>query len=293
MARYASLFLATVVVLVSFLNEARSQDTTATNVWQRTLVGQATGAQAGFSNWAEGGVSTVALTLGVDGTAERGGDSWTQKHDLRFSFGLVRQDTLDFRKAEDLIRVRSAFQFAGGEGILAVFQPTLAASARSQFAPGQNFDEDPTQAGRALPVKVSDFFSPATFTQTIGLTYTHSWFSQRLGIAAKETVVSIERLRPLYNISVDKSVRAELGIEAFSEIDRVLAKNVHYKSTLGLFAAFNKPDAPDLIWENLIAMKVNTWLNVSIEWTLIYDTDVASELQAKEVFSIGISYIFV
>jgi DUF3078 family protein len=280
--------------LLAILAVATAGAQDSTQVWKKTLVGQASGAQAGFSNWAEGGVNTVAITLAIDGTGERTGARWLQKHDVRFSFGLVRQDTLDVRKAEDLIRLRSSFQYTAGDGVLASFQPTLAATFRSQFAPGKNFDEDPLGSGRVLPVKVSDLFAPATFTQTLGLTYTPAaWFTQRLGVAAKETVVTIERLRPLYSVDLDKSFRAELGIEAFSQFDREIASNVHYKSTLGLFAAFNQTDAPDLIWENAVAMKVNSWLGVNFEWTMIYDADVASEIQLKEVFSIGLSYIFV
>jgi hypothetical protein len=268
---------------------AQEADTT----WTKSLVGRLSGAQAGFSNWAEGGVNTVALTVGLDGKAVRVTDAWTHSNELRFSFGLVRQDTLDFRKAEDLIRLRTSLKYTAGEGALATLQPTMAAGLRTQFAPGMNFDKDPLGQGRALPVKVSDFFSPATVTQTVGLTWDpNPWLTQRVGFAAKETIVLIEDLRPLYGVSMDKTFRAELGIEAYTDLEKQLAENVLYKSTLGLFAAFGSQDAPDMIWENAIAMKVNSSLNVNFEWTLLYDNDVTADIQAKEVFSVGFSYAF-
>ncbi|MBO6576678.1 MAG: DUF3078 domain-containing protein [Rhodothermales bacterium] len=288
---------ATLILLAAFLTApvtlAQDADTTETPTWTRSLIGRVSGAQAGFSNWAEGGVNTLAATVGAEGSAEKVVGTWHQKHTMRLTFGVVRQDTLEVRKAEDLIRFRSNFQYAGGVGFLGTFQPTVAAGFRSQFAPGKNFEKDPFEEGRTPPVKVSDFFSPATFTQTVGLTYVpSSWFTQRFGLAAKETVVMIERLRPLYGVDPDKSMRTEIGLEAFSEIDRKLAENVHYTSTLGLFAAFGSEDAPDLIWENAVAMKVNDFLNVNVEWTLLYDRDVTDDLQAKEVISVGLSYIF-
>lgn len=277
--------------LVLFAAPAQAQEVDTT--WTKTMVGRLSGAQAGFSNWAEGGVNTLAFTVGLDGKAVRVTESWQQQHELRFSFGLVRQDTLEVRKAEDLIRLRSSFKYTAGEGALATLQPTMAAGLRTQFAPGKNFDQDPLDMGRDLPVKVSDFFSPATITQTIGLTWDpNPWLTQRLGFAAKETVVLIEELRPLYGVDMDKSFRAELGIEAFTDLEKQLAENVLYKSTLGLFAAFGSQDAPDIIWENAIAMKINSFLNVNFEWTLLYDKDVVGDIQAKEVFSVGFSYAF-
>lgn len=277
--------------MIMLSGSALAQD--ADTTWTKSLVGRLSGAQAGFSNWAEGGVNTLALTVGLDGKAVRETASWTQSNELRFSFGLVRQDTLAFRKAEDLIRLRTSLTYTAGEGVLATFQPTMAAGLRTQFAAGKNFEKDPLEMGRDLPVKVSDFFSPATITQTVGLTWDpNSWLTQRVGFAAKETVVLIEELRSLYGVNMDESFRAEFGIEAYTDLEKQLAENVHYKSTLGLFAAFGSQDAPDMIWENAIAMKVNSSLNVNFEWTLLYDKDVTADIQAKEVFSVGFSYAF-
>ena len=271
-----------------------AQDATpdSTQSWTKALTGKLSGTQAGFQNWAEGGVNTLAWSMGLDGRAEREDGAWTQRHTVRLSYGLVKQDTLDFRKAEDLIRLTSTFNYAG-DGFLNKFQPTVAVGIRTQFRPGYNFEKNPFGDGRTPPVKVSDFLSPGTFTQSIGMSYQHSeWFRQRLGIGAKETVVLIDELRSLYAVSADKNVRFELGIEAFSEFDKELFENVHYTSTLGLFAAFNKPDAPDFLWENLVSMKVNSWLQVNFEWVFLYDEDVTSLVQVKEVATVGIVYHF-
>jgi hypothetical protein len=280
-----------IAVLSIAVGQVRGQDSTI--VWQKTLVGQASGAQAGFQNWAEGGVNTLALSFGADGSAEREEGRWNQKHELKLAFGLVKQDTLDFRKAEDLIRLRSKLVYTG-DHFFATFKPTIAAGARSQMAPGYNFDSNPIAGNtRVPPVKVADFFSPAVFSQTLGLTYDpNSWFTERVGLSMKETVVSIERLRSLYSLDPDQSVRVETGIEAFTEIDRELVTNVRYKSSLGLFASFTTLDSPDVLWENLVALKVNSWLGVNIEWAVLLDKDVSQDVQFKEVFSIGVSYIF-
>jgi len=285
------------VTLISLCNVVLAQETVPPDpdpaAWSPSIIGKLAGSQAGFQNWAEGGVNTLAFSVGLDGKAERNSSGWQQIHEGRLTFGLVKQDTLDFRKAEDLIRLSSTFTYSG-EGFLDKLKPTIALMARTQFAPGFNFEKNPLKDGRVPPVKVSDFLSPGTFTQSLGMTYqAKPYISQRLGVGGKETVVLLEDLRTLYNVEEDKNVRVELGIEAFTNFDREIAKNVVFKSTLGLFAAFNKPESPDMIWESVLNMKVNSWLNVNFEWAVLFDEDVSDKAQLKEVFSIGFSYIFI
>lgn len=261
--------------------------------WQTNLTGKLAASQAGYQNWAEGGINTLAFTVATNGRAHRVAGRWQQKHESRLAYGLVKQDTLDFRKADDLISLVSSLQYQG-DGFFNTFNPTVAASARTQFAPGFNYDKDPFNDSlmRELPVKVSDFLSPATFTQSIGLTYDPKpWITQRLGLAVKETVVGIERLRPLYGLDLDQAARVEAGLESRTAFDREILPNVQLQSTLGLFAAFNQVGSPDMIWENLVVMQVNKYLSVNFEFVTLYDKDVREDLQLKEVLSLGVSVV--
>lgn len=258
--------------------------------WQKSLVTKLAGSQATFQNWAEGGVNTLALSSAVDGRWQKNYGRWNRRYDLRLAFGAVKQDTLDFRKAEDIIRLQATYKHTG-IGSLSAFTPTAAFTARSQFAPGYNFDKNQFKKKRPLPQKVSDIMSPGVFTQALGMTYQYKpWLSQRLGLGGKQTVVLIERLRELYNMEIDDKVRVEFGLEAYTELEKELAKNIHLKSTLGLFAAFNQPEHPDLLWENLLTMKVNSWLQFNVEWAVLRDKDVSDRFQFKEVFTVGIVY---
>ncbi len=97
----------------------------------------------------------------------------------------------------------------------------------------------------------------------------------------------------MYNVNDDESVRLEAGVEAFTDFDKEIFKNVFLKSTFGMFFAFNQPEKPDMIWENVVNMKVNSWLNVNFEWVMLFDDDVSTKAQMKEIFSLGISYHFI
>ncbi len=277
----------------------RAQAADSAKAWQTNVLGNLSATQVGFQNWQGGGVNSLAMSAGIDGTAERVSDQWQQKYEMRLALGVVKQDTLEFRKAEDIIRLAANLQYTG-DGFFGHFNPTLAASVRTQFTEGFNFDKDPVFESnpvgeqRTPPVKVSDLFSPATFQQSVGLTYNPSpWFTHRFGVAAKETVVTIERLRVLYGVDPADAVRFELGLESVTEIDREVFENVRYKSRLGLFATFNKAETPDMLWENLVSMKVNAWLHVNFEFVALFDNDISNRIQLKEVLSVGVSFLLI
>lgn len=86
-----------------------------------------------------------------------------------------------------------------------------------------------------------------------------------------------------------------------------LMKNVNLDTKLELFSNYaENPQNVDVLWEVLIAMKVNKFLTASIATTLIYDDDVdillgynpdgtaiaGPRTQFKEVLQVGLTYSF-
>lgn len=261
--------------------------------WVYDLVGRFAASQVRFAQWTEGGVNTVTGRARLEGVVERTQGSWSHTHQVRLTLGLVKQDTLAIRKAEDELNLRSTLRYQG-RGFFEALNPTLASEVRTQFAPGFNYKKNPFQDDeRKPPVRVSDFLAPAAFTQSIGLTFEEEWFKSRFGVGTKETVVLDPPLRVLYKLERDQPFRMEMGIESRTHVDKEVTDNVMYVSTLGLFAAFNRPELPDLLWENEVNLKVNTWLNVSFEFTALYDRDLNTVIQRKQGFAVGVSYDFI
>jgi hypothetical protein len=265
---------------------------TAAEGWRETLTAGLALSQAAYANWQEGGVNTLTVAASSGGTFERVLGRFKQRHDAHLAFGVVRQEALDVRKAEDVLRYAFALQYRTG----GAFQPTLALDARTQFAPGYDYTPDSTKyptldvvPGRRL--KVSDFASPLLLTQALGVTYDPDrWYTARVGLGLKETVVAVDRLRPLYGSGPDEPVRLEAGVDAEVRVERALMKNVLLRSRLGLFQAFTGFDAaPDARWENTLTLKVNDFLSANVEAVLLYDGDVSDEIQVKEVLSVGLS----
>lgn len=263
------------------LGQNAATDTSRT--WTHSLSGRLSFAQTGFQNWSEGGISSFAMSGGLNAEVDRKGSRWAHQHDARISFGIVKQDSLGVRKAEDLIHITATFTYAG-DGFFGQFHPTLATSVRTQFANGFTYEG-------SAPERVSTFLAPATFTQAAGFAFTLiSDLTQRVGLGAKETLVTTASLRDRFGVNPDRAMRIEAGLEAVTRYDGEIFRNVHLKSTLSLFASFNKPEQPDAFWDVFVTMKVNRWLQVNFEYHARYDADITRALQMREVLSVGLSF---
>lgn len=266
-------------------------DTLETQDWVGRLVFNVSATQVGHQNWVEGGVNSFAFNTRLDGEAGRASESWLKSYRMRLALGILKQEAEELQKAEDLIRLAAALQY-DGEGFFTTFRPTASSELRTQFTAGYNYTDNPFEDDeREPPVKVSDFFSPAAFTQSLGLTYQPGdWGRSRLGIATRETIVALQRFRPLYSVPENEAVRFQIGVESNTEVDIEIVESVELRSKLNAFASFDEEYVPDVLWENELIMEVNEFLDVRIEGTALFDQNLSNRVQIKQVFSVGVSW---
>lgn len=279
--------------------DAQTEASADTLGWERNLTGKVSGSQAAYKDWQEGGLNSIALSTSLNGRAEKRGPQWLQAHELRLTFGFIDQEGEELRKSEDLIRLQSSLRYQG-DGFFRVLNPTIAFNLRTQFAAGFDFTGNPfpegtPQAGEEAPVQTSAFFAPAFITESLGLTYEPvEWFSFRFGGAAKQTVVVEEDLRVLYDVDRDRAARIEAGGEFAAALNREIAENVRYASNVTVFYSFNQlEDPPDFTFENVLTMKVNSWLSTELEFVALFDRNTTNAIQLKEVLSVGISFVLI
>ena len=282
-----SMRVVAVLLLLISVTDAWAQEYSS---WVTSAKGKISFTQAGFYRWHDGGVSSLALSVGTTGKAERTGARWSQDHQTHLSYGLVKQNGLEVRKAEDVIHVHLAFSNSG-RVFFGSLEPTIAVDIRSQFAPGYHY---PKHDSIRHASRISDFLSPAIVVQTVGINWNPlAIISTKFGLAAKQTFVEDRMLRTRYNVELDRVVRRELGLSNLIEVEADLFANVYLDSELTLFASFNQPERPDLLWETNITMAVNRWLHVNLEYVAKLDRDVARSLQMKELVSLGVSFVLV
>ncbi|MFN3596226.1 MAG: DUF3078 domain-containing protein [Rubricoccaceae bacterium] len=261
--------------------------------WFSRAIVRLSGSQTAFANWQEGGASALAVALAGEADFARVNGRLRQAHEFRASFGLLQQDTLAFRKADDRFRYGFALEHETGRAL----RPSVRVTAQSQFAPG--FDYNPSPAAYpTLPVvpgerlRVSSFAAPAVLTQSVGATVRPGGdFVGRAGVGLKQTVVAVERLRPVHGNAPGQLVRLEAGLDAEAALDRRIAQGVRLRSRLAAFQAFTQvaQAAPDLVWENTLALRVNGLLSVNLDTVALYDRDVSARVQLREVLSVGLT----
>ena len=272
---------------------ARADTLRAADGWRSSLTATLAGNQSAYSNWQEGGVSALAVTATVDGTFDRVVGRVLTTQALRLGLGVLRQDTLRLRKALDVVRYDATAEVASDRPV----RPSAAVSVRSQFAPGYDYDPSPERYPTLAVVpgqelKVSDAFAPLVLGQSVGVAYRPGGgFVARTGLGLKETVVGIRRLRPVYGNALDRAVRVEAGVDVEAVYEREVMDGVTLRSRLTSFQGFGQigDEAPDVLFENGLILKVNSLLNVTIDAAALYDADISRDVQLREALAVGLS----
>ncbi|WP_412067705.1 DUF3078 domain-containing protein [Rubrivirga sp. IMCC43871] len=288
--RLVSLVLAVLLAPAVLAQEADTL--AAADGWRSSLVATLAGNQSSFSNWQEGGVDALAATASVDGTFDRVVGRVFTAQSLRLAYGVLRQDTLEMRKAVDVARYELAAELKTSKAL----RPALGFSARTQFAPGYDYSPEVGEYPSLVivpgePLQVSGPLAPLVLGQTIGAAYRPAQgVVGRLGLGLKETVVTIERFRPVFGNALDEAVRVEAGLDAAISIDRQVMENVTLRSSLTAFESFSGFDeAPDVLFENALLLTVNDFLNVRLAADALYDADVSQDVQLRETLSVGLT----
>lgn len=270
-------------------------------------------AQSSFNNWSAGGLNSFSLNglFSVYSNYKRGHSSWDNALDL--GYGLMKQGTATaFIKTDDKIDLSSKY---GHQASTHWYYATLL-NFKTQFQPGYSPD---------LSTKTSDFLAPAYILSAIGFDYKpDNNFSAFLApLTAKTTIVLNQPLADAgafgvepavydtvnHTVTPGKKIKNEFGgYVKLSYRNEELFKNVSVFSKIDLFSDYlHHPENIDVNWENLISMKVNKYLAVTISTVLIYDNDIkinidnnkdgiidksGPRIQFKEIVGIGLTYKF-
>ena len=259
--------------------------------------------QSTYTNWAAGGQNTIN-TQGIFNYEIhylKGNFKWDNILNTSLGYSIY-----DFH--EKAIKTDDKIEFSSLAGIKATEKLNYSAELafRSQFAKGFKYEEDSTNY-------ISHFLAPAYISLGIGMEWVpNKYFSLYFSpITGRITIVNDDRLADEGAFGVndlDKNdtilhtnaakVRYEFGARAVAKFQYPIYTNIDFNSKLELFSNYlNHPERIDVDWQNMLVLKVNTWLNANIATHLIYDYDVpfyengqkvqGSKVQFKEVLAIG------
>ena len=271
--------------------------------------------QASFTNWAAGGENTMAFAgiLNLYANHKGAKSSWDNMLDL--GYGLLKQGkNTDFIKTDDKLDFTSKY----GRKASKYWYYAALVNFKTQMTAGYNYPNTIN--------KISDLLAPAYVLTAIGADFKPN---DRLSafIAPATSKITIVNNDSLANIGAfgvtaatldadgniiepGQNLRSEVGgyMRVVYQQTLFKDKSVSITSKLDLFSNYNKnPQNMDVSWETIIGLKVNKFITTTITTHLIYDDDVAIDVdrtgdgildgkgprtQFKEVIAVGLSYKF-
>ncbi|NLJ43546.1 MAG: DUF3078 domain-containing protein [Bacteroidales bacterium] len=266
-------------------------------------------AQTSLSNWAAGGQNSFAMNgiFSAFANYKQGKSAWDNTLDL--GYGILKQGKDGIAmKTDDKIDFLSKY---GREAFKNIYYAALL-NFRTQMRPGYKYPDTDN--------KISDIFSPAYLLLAAGIDYKPSpYFTAFVApLTGKFTFVNDPALSAAgaFGVTPGEKSRSELGgylRAAYSKNDfkGEFLKNVSFTTKIDLFSNYrDNPQNIDVMWENLIALKVNKYINVNFNTVLIYDDNIkvpvdrngngefesneapGPRTQFKELFGVGFSHNF-
>ncbi|MDG2195200.1 MAG: DUF3078 domain-containing protein [Polaribacter sp.] len=239
--------------------------------------------QSSFSNWVAGGDNTMSGNLGLnyDFNYAHGGLTWDNK--LILAYGLNSIKGTGTRKTDDLFELNSL----AGKKATENWSYSFFLNFKTQFSSGYDYSKTPK-------VKTSAFLAPGYLSFGPGMLWKKfEHFSVNLApLTSKITLVSDE-FSGHYGTDLGKNTRYELGFNASLNHKTTLIKNVTMENRINIYANYlENPQNLDLDHQLNFVMQINTYLSTNLNFHTIIDDNASNKIQFKEVFGLGINYIF-
>lgn len=260
--------------------------------WDYSWVSGLNGAQASYSNWSQGGVNNIAIS----------GNSTFQTHyrDGRFSYGFLlntrygktKFDGEGTRKTDDRLSIRNRFLYDIGDEN-SDFSVYGNLNFRTQFDRGFDYGAGLDDSD----LLISNFLSPAYISQNVGMLYSPGeHFSFEAGAGLRQTIVTDDSVleNNNYGLPEGENFRNEAGINLGANYQQNIASNILMSTSVETFTNVNKSLAStDVFFSSEFVGQINSLINTSLRFDIVYDDDFSKEIQLRQSLSLGISFIFI
>jgi len=293
-ALLSAVSMLTLQVSAQETTDQATTETDTTKTW--TIKGENTFLinQSSFSNWAAGGINSLAGNLMFNYDFNYKKDKWSWDNKLLAAYGQTYQKETDWRKNDDRFAINSLLGYQAAEKWLYTFFLNF----NTQFANGYEYDG--TTRGR----KISAPFAPAYLSFGPGFAYKQSDnFKINLSPAsARFIMVGAESLRPDYGVDADKFSRNEFGaaLDAYYKVG--LMENITFENILKLYSNYlQDPQNVDVDYLANLNLQVNRFITVNAAVQLIYDDNInvpksngtkGPGLQVRQILGAGVTYKF-
>ena len=283
LTKYLKVFV--LIIFCSTLNGQTAHKTNShTSPWNLEGKVSLMASQSSFENWTAGGVNNISATIGVNYDFNYTKGKWRWDNRFIAAFGITKLNGQDIQKSDDRLQFNSVAGVEASEN----WYYSLFLDFKTQFADDLNREtKGPTT-----------IFSPAFLQFGPGMLWKKNDYlkvnmapvTSRLIIVNKDLTLPNEAY---FGVAEGKSSRYELGgsINAYYKTD--LMENVSCENLLNLFVDYlEETKNVDVDYTLNIVMTINKYLSTNISLQAIYDDNAFKGLQIREVFGLGINYVF-
>jgi DUF3078 family protein len=241
--------------------------------------------QAAFNNdWLAGGTSSFSGNTNINYDFNYKKDDWTWDNKIMIAYGLTKvRGTDNPNKTDDRIEFNSLL----GKKASGYWYYSLFFNGRTQLDSGSDKDNN----------KISHFFSPAYFQFGPGMLWKQN-DNLKVNISpatAKMIFVHQEftEFGPSYGVEQGDTSRFEFGASISAYYKFAIMANITSENILNLYSNYlDKPENIDINYQMNLVMKVNKYVSTNLAFQAIYDDDAIGAFQIREIFGIGINFIF-
>lgn len=208
---------------------------------------------------------------------------------FRTNHGQSKIQDEGIRKTDDRISIRNRFLYnLGGEDLID-FRVFGNINFETQFAEGFDYGAGP----EGEDILISNFMAPGYLTQNAGVAYVpDESFSMEAGFGLKQTFVTNTDLSTRYGLDEGSTFFNEAGLTLGISYEKSIMENVIYSGYIESFSNLKRSlRRTDVNFSNRLVGRINDYLNMTLQFDMIYDDDFSNEIQWSQVLSAALSII--
>ena len=239
--------------------------------------------QASFSNWIAGGENAVSGTVSInyDFNYKKGDWAWDNK--IITKYGISNISGTGSRKTDDQFEFNSLVSKKASNN----WSYSFFANVRTQFTTGYDY---------SLPEKkaTSDFFAPGYITIGPGVIYKNSdYFNINIAPATTKATFVSDDFSGQYGTEIGETSLYQLGFYTSIYYKATLMDNVTVENIFNAYANYlEEPQNIDLNYQINFVMQINKYLSTNLNLHMIIDDNASRYVQFKQLFGLGVNYIF-
>lgn len=277
-------FLGTVILSAknSIVKDSILQDSVK-KIWTNTTKITFILNQSSFSNWTAGGSNTIAGNINVNYEFKYQKNNWNWDNKFTSAYGLSYVDGQGIRKTDDRVEYNSLLGYKTKNHWYFSFFNNL----RTQYSRGYDYTKTPN-------VALSDFFAPAYLSFGPGMLWKKSK-DKYINIApstSRFTFVS-EEFSGNYGVAKGSTSNFSLGFNLTSYYKFNLAHNITMENILALYSDYlDRPQNVDVDYQMNFMVKISKYLSTNLGFHTIIDDNASSRIQFRQLFGLGLNYVF-